>query len=108
MYLKIIFGLIAFGLTVLLVLRELGITKKLSPMRASEYVSVIAGFMIAYIITAIIIVFKIGDLTDKAIMLFFAISPFVIGKLVTYEKVKIYSIIQILCVILSLGYVFFI
>ena len=108
MYLKIIFGLTAFVLTILLVLREFGITKKLSPMKASDYVSTIAGFLFVYVITAIIIVFKEGGLTDKAVMLFFAISPFVIGRLVTYEKVKIYSIIQILCVILSLGYLFLI
>lgn len=101
---EILFLLTAIILTILLIIREFGITKKLSPMRASDFVSSIAGFLFAYIIFAILLSILISGWVNKCVMIFFAISPFIIGKLVTYQKVKIYSIIQILCVILSIVY----
>ena len=45
---EILFCSSAFILSILLILRELGITKKLSPMRASDYVSAIACTMFLY------------------------------------------------------------
>lgn len=111
MYLKILeilFGGLAFILLLLMLFREMGITKKLSPMRASDYVSSMAGFLFAYIVIAFMLaVFTPGGI-NKIVMALFGISPFIIGKLVTYKKVKRYSFIQILCVILSLVYVYII
>lgn len=111
MYLKILeilFGSLAFGLIVLMILRELGITKKLSPMRASDYVSSMAGLLFAYIIFAFALAAFVPGGINKIILALFGISPFIIGKLVTYKKVKMYSFIQIVCVILSLVYVYII
>ena len=101
---EILFLLTAIILTILLIIREFGITKKLSPMRASDFVSSIAGFLFAYIIFAILLSIFISGWVNKCVMIFFAISPFIIGKMVTYQKVKIFSTIQIICVILSIVY----
>ena len=108
MYLNFVlksFAPIASVLLILLCLRELGITKKLSPMRASDYVSVIAIFLILYVINAFLIAvfYPLADV--KISMVLFGIIPFAIGKAVKYEDVKVYSIIQILCVIFSIVYV---
>ena len=108
MHLKILetfFIIIASALTILLLLRFFGVTKKLSPMKASDFVSSIAGLLYTYVVFAFLVSIFVGGWVNKAVMLLFAASPFIIGKLVTYEKEKIYSIIQILCVILSLVYV---
>ena len=104
--LEILFGSLAFCLIILMILREMGITKKLSPMRASDYVSSMAGLLFAYIIFAFILAAFIPGGINKIILAVFGFSPFIIGKLVTYKKVRIYSLIQIVCVILSLVYVY--
>lgn len=98
------FIFIAFVFAILLILRECGITKKLSPMRASDYVSVIAIFMVLYVISAILLVIFHYYFGVKITMLLFAIIPFAIGKAANYKEIKTYSIIQILCVILSIVY----
>ena len=108
MYLKIMeFGFlgIALILTFLLFIRELGITKKLSPMRASDFVSSIAGFMFFYVILAFLLAIFVKGMQVKFTMALFGIMPFVIGKIVTYKKVRFYSIIQIVCIITSIVYV---
>ena len=106
--LEILFIAVAAILTLLLIIRECGLTKHLSPVKLSHYISLIAGFLFAYIILAVALSFFISGSINKLMMLIFAISPFIIGKLVTYQKVKFYSIIQIVCVIFSLGYLFLI
>lgn len=103
--LEIIFGLSSFALILLMLLRELGITKRLSPMRASDYISSMAAFLLAYITFAFLLAIFIPSGLNKIIFALFGISPFIIGKLVTYYTVKRYSILQILCVILSLVYI---
>ena len=111
MYLKILeilFGSLAFILLLLMLFRELGITKKLSPMRASDYISSMAGFLLLYIVFAFVLAIFTPIGINKMVMALFGISPFIIGKLVTYKNVRVYSFIQILCVILSLVYVYII
>lgn len=107
MCLKIIEGLFilaALLLTLLMLVRECGITKKMSPMKASDFVSSIALFVFLYVFFALLLVFILPGLHNKLIMVIFAISPFVIGKLVTYQTVKLYSFIQILCIVISAVY----
>ena len=108
MYCKIIefsFILSSLALLFLMILREFGLTKNLSPMRASDYISIMAIFMFAYIILALILAALIPGSINKIVMAIFGLSPFIIGKLVTYKKVKIYTYGQIFCVILSLVYI---
>ena len=37
----------------------------------------------------------------KIMMIFFALTPFIIGKMATYQKVKLYSFVQILIMLFS-------
>lgn len=102
---EVIFILVSLILAFLLIAREIGITKYMSPMRASDYVSSMAVFMLGYILISFVIAVFAQGIFNKMIFLFFCASPFIIGKFVTYKRLKIFSVLQILCVIISLGYV---
>ena len=101
---EISFLIIGLALSILLISRQCGVTKNMDGMKASVFITIIAIFFLAYIFNTIILSILIPDLYTKLIMAFIAISPFIIGKLVTYPKVGFYSNIQIGIVILSIGY----
>ena len=77
---EIIFGISSLLLILLMVLREMGITKQLSPMRASDYVSSIAAFMLAYIVFAFLIAIFVPSGLNKIIFALFFFTLFVIKK----------------------------
>lgn len=63
-----------------------------------------------YIITALIFAicaFITTGIAQGAILLLFAVSPFIIGKLATYKTKYLFTIIQFLCIILNVVYGFF-
>lgn len=99
---------ISFGilLALFLTLCEFGVTKKMSGMKASDFIFYVAFTMFAYILTAFLLVFFVPEITNKLIIALFGLSPFVIGKFVSYHKLRFYSIIQIMIVLLSAIYVF--
>ena len=68
----------------------------------SKYVPVLAFMFILYLLLMLIIIWFIKGILLKVIMFILFLSPFIIGKLVSYKKLSCYSIIQILCVILSM------
>ena len=74
-------------------------------MKASHFVALMAIFMALYIVSGIILAFFIPNVLSKALILLFALSPFIIGKLATYKHEKIYSLIQIICVLISVVFI---
>lgn len=72
---------------------------KLSPI-----IAFMAGLVLLYVFLGLILTMLIPIIKYKLIMFLFTLSPFIIGKLVTYKKLKLYSIIQLFCVILSIGF----
>ena len=75
-------------------------SNKFSPVMAF-----LGGLFICYIFTGIVLVLLLPNVKYKILMSIFTLSPFIIGKLVSYKKLRFYSIIQILCVILSVVFV---
>ncbi len=76
-----------------------------NPKHKAIYGYIITGSFFLYIlflslIAILLIILK--QSTYSLILLLCVISPFVIGKLVKYKTLKIYTIIQIMCFILSL------
>ena len=104
--LQYIFILLGLALAILFAVQVFYISKFKSDF-AEHYVPVLTSVILIYIILAIALTLLIGGNLNKAIMLFFAVSPFIIGRLVTYKKVKLYSMIQIACVLMSVGFVIF-
>ena len=97
----IIFSLI---LILSILLFKLIISKSKDNIKSSSFVAIIAIFLALYILMACIIALFKNDL----IMGLFAISPFIIGKLATWEKEKIYTIIQILTIMASIIYAIYV
>lgn len=104
MYLKILeilFIISGILLVIFLSLRTYISSKIKDNLKISSFVTFIATILLIYIILAILLAIFEKNGIYKAIMAFFAVSPFLIGKLVTYEKVKLFSIIQILLAAIS-------
>lgn len=106
---KILIGLFSIsGLLFILsiILHKLYISKQKDMMKASNFIASMAIFIGLYILSGILLCLFVQPIIYKLIMLLFALSPFIIGKLATYEKEKIYSLIQIFCVLISILFVF--
>lgn len=86
----------------LLILKNFISSKIKDNLKISSFISFIAGILLLYIILAIILVFLENKIIYKIIMAIFALSPFIIGKLATFEKIKIYSFIQIIIAVISI------
>ena len=80
-----------------IIIHKLFVSKIKDNMKISHFLALMAILMGLYIIFGIIY-----SLKTNLLFLFFALSPFIIGRLATYEKEKIYSFLQILCVLLSI------
>ncbi|GEM_PF-1495737 len=106
--LKICFALFGILLALNIALCEFGFTKKMSGMRASDFLSYVAVTMFGYILAALVLVFFVHGGINKVLIALFGISPFIIGKVVTYHKLRFYSIIQIAIITLSAVYIFII
>ena len=75
-------------------------SNKFSPVMAF-----LGSLFVFYVLAGLILAIFMPTFVYKCILLLFAISPFIVGKLVSYKTLKLYSIIQILCVILSVAFV---
>ena len=76
------------------------------PKIKAVYGYIIAGSMITYIAALFLVLihgFIIKHYSYSIILFLCMISPFVIGKFVKYETLKKYTIIQIMCFIVSLA-----
>ena len=74
-------------------------------MKISDYIAFLAICLALYIISAIFAVFFIHPLKYKLVMAFFAILPFIVGKLATYKYEWLFTLIQIISVCLSILFV---
>lgn len=89
-FFKWFFIIIGFILILLLSMRSFISSKINDNLKVSAFISVIAAFLLLYIILAIILTVIIPNNLYKGIILLFGISPFIIGKLATYEKIKLF------------------
>lgn len=107
MYLKIfeitfiIFGILS-GINFTLL--HFGISDKMKPMKASDYLSFVTIILLMYVINAIVLMF-LFDGFNKLYILLFAFAPFLIGRLAEYKTLKRFAIIQIIIIFCSIIYV---
>ena len=106
--LSLIFSISGLLFILSIIIHKLYISKQKDIMKASHYVASMAIFMGIYILSGIMLSILLHSIIPSIIILLFALSPFIIGKLATYNSEKIYSIIQIICVLISTVYVFII
>ena len=85
---------------------KLFISKKKRTEKTALYVSFMGAVLLLYVLSGILFAIFAPTLISKAVIVFFAVSPFIIGKAATYEKEGFYSFIQIFCVVMSFFYAF--
>ena len=106
MYLKFGFILFGFLLFSMLCTYKLFIEKRKRTEKTAVYVSFMGAVLLLYVLSGVLYAIFCPTIISKMIIVIFAFSPFIIGKIVTYEKEGFYSFIQILCVIMSVFYTF--
>ena len=104
--LKMIFMISGFLFAMSIIIHKLYVSKLKDMMKASHFLASMAGFMGIYILSGIILAIFVPHLLNKIFVFLFAISPFIIGKFATYEKEKFFSVVQIVCVLISIVFVF--
>ena len=98
---KLIFIASAILFSILIIMHKKITLKLKDNVKTSNFVAIIAFSLFAYIISALLIMFFISGLKYKILMLFFALCPFIIGKIATYQKIKLYSMFQLAIMIIS-------
>ena len=91
--------------SILLIIHKTYISKLNNNMIKSDYVAGLVVLLSIYVLTAVITGIIVPVWYKKALMLFFAILPFIIGRIATYEKEKIYTGIQIISIVISTVFV---
>jgi len=100
--LKFLFIVIAAIFSLMLMIYKLILCKLKRTSKTSLYISVMTFLLFLYITFALLLVILVPKVLSKFIIGFFAISPFIIGRLATYKKENLYSWLQIFMVILSI------
>ena len=99
--LKSIFAVSAILFTLLIFLHKQFTKRVKDNIKVSNFVATMAFSLVIYIICAILIAVFIPSIKYKILMIIFALSPFIIGKFATYEKIKLYSLAQITIMIVG-------
>ena len=102
--LKVLFITASIALALLLSIYKLFICKHKQSAKISEFVSLMTGILLIYVIISIIYGIVINGFLNKILLLFLGLSPFIIGKFVTYENEKLYSWLQITVVFIGIAY----
>ena len=102
---KYVFIFASILLTILFSLRSFIPDLFKDSKKSSPFMACLGGIFFAYVILGLMLCVLIPAFKYKIIMLVFTLSPFIIGKLVTYKKLKFYSIVQLLCVIFSVVFI---
>lgn len=106
--LYLIFILISFVLACMIVVQKLIMCKIKDNIKKSDFVAAIAVLFFLYVLFALLLVIFTPVLMSKFIMLVFALSPFIIGRLATFKSENFYSILQVLIILISGCYIFII
>ena len=80
-----------------------------NPKKKGDFGSVVI-FVLTFYLVAYLLIFGLGIYAMKLKYILagiFIIIPFIIGRFANYEKLKFYSVLQLLSFIISLGYLIF-
>lgn len=97
---NILFEILAILIFNLLLFGKLFVFNKKNPVIIGNYVAFITFLLGLYCLVSIYFVFK-APFSCKLFYLFFALSPFLIGKLATYKTLTIYANLQLFIILFS-------
>ena len=98
--LKIMFIIISLLAASTIVIGKLFIFGRQKPVIVGNYAASVGAILGLYSILAIAMMTQ-GGYLDKLVMLIFALSPYLIGKIVTYRSIKLFTLMQIILLMLS-------
>ena len=102
---KFLYCAMAIILATMIVYGKLFVFKKRKPQFVSDYAATIAGFLGVYVILSLILIAIYPSIYAKLIIFGFAITPFIIGILATYHTEKYYTVLQVILLLISAGFV---
>ncbi len=108
MFIKYAFILFACILALMISIYKIFMQNNKRTEKTACYLSGLTWAFALYVLSAVILSIFISGNINKFVIILFALSPFIIGKLAAYKTENFYSIIQILCAVISAGYVFFV
>ncbi len=97
---KLFFEILALFLFNLFFIGKLFIFNKKKPRIVSYYVAFTTFVLVLYCVFAFLLIIKC-DFINKLFFLFFAVSPFIIGRLITFKTLNFYTNLQMFCILLS-------
>ena len=98
---KILFIISAVLFSLLIVLHKY-VTKKIKDnVKISNFVAVIGFSLVAYIICAFVLGIFSGGIKYKILMFLFALTPFIIGKTAQYQRIILFSSLQMTIMLIS-------
>lgn len=102
---KIVFTVISLWLVFTIAVKKLLLSKFADNIQTSEFVAFIGLLILLYVIASFIAAIFVPSFISKIILILFGSSPFIIGKFATFEKENLFSIIQIVCIVLSVAFI---
>ncbi|MBR2069767.1 MAG: hypothetical protein IJ877_08415 [Candidatus Gastranaerophilales bacterium] len=106
-FLALAFSLSGLLFVLSIFIHKIYISKQKDIMKASHFIASMTIFMGLYILSGFILTFFVKGIFSKILIFLFAMSPFIVGKFATYKYEKIYSLIQVFCVLISIGFIFY-
>ena len=98
---KILFIISAVLFSLLIILHKQFTLKIKDNVKISNFVAVIGFSLVAYMLCALILSAVMGGVKYKMLMISFALMPFIIGKMAQYQKIRLYSSLQIIIMLIS-------
>jgi len=102
---RYIYALNAVLLAVSIIYGKLFVFRKKEAMFVSNYCALIAAFFGIYVLLSLLFVGLIHGAAGKSLMLFFALSPFILGLSANYHSEKYFTALQIFIIAVSIAYI---
>lgn len=103
--LKILFVIFGILYVLSVILHKIYFSKLKDNVKISNFVALMTLFLLLYIIFGLILVLFVKGIFYKTIVLLFAMSPFIIGKVAVYEKEKIFTTVQFISIFISIIFI---
>ena len=103
--LKLFFISVGILYVLSLIIHRLYFSKIKDNVKISNYLALVAFFLLLYIFSGVTLTVFVKNIVYKIIIFLFSVAPFIIGKFATYEKEKLFTIIQFILIIISVIFV---
>ena len=105
-FLEIAFVIVALWLAVTIIVKKFFLNRIFKDnIKSSEFVAFMGLVIMIYSVLAFVLVLFVPLIQNKIFILLYGLSPYIIGKFAKYEKENLFSIIQLVIVVISIIHV---